>query len=203
MRTSLMEKVLGEQWQELPEVIRTHYDLPMNRQASVLVEGAMDIGHPIRAWPLIAASRLAGALVPAGRGVSVHVLKSTREGSGTLYWNRSLHYPDGRMATFLSTMEYIGENHLIEYTNHGIGIRMDVTVEEGELVYRSRGYACRRLSGRFTVPDGLLLGSAEIRERAISANQFELDFRIWHPLLGHIYRYGGVFTLSQAEKVAA
>ena len=69
------------------------------------------------------------------------------------------------------------------------GLRLRVTVEAGCLVYRSQGH------GLFRPPiaDALFLGRATIIEKAISENEFELDFRIQHSLFGETYRYGGIF----------
>jgi Domain of unknown function (DUF4166) len=65
------------------------------------------------------------------------------------------------------------------------------------LVYRSNGHLWQVGKLRIPIPDVLFLGHAIITETAISENQFQLNFRITHPLFGETYRYGGAFQLQK------
>jgi hypothetical protein len=93
-------------------------------------------------------------------------------------------------------MEYQQGNELIEFVGFGFGLYLKLTVENDMLVYRSNGHLWQIGKLRIPIPDMLFLGHATILETAVSENQFELDFKIKHPLFGVTYSYGGVFNLN-------
>jgi hypothetical protein len=93
------------------------------------------------------------------------------------------------------------QNHeLIEYVQFGFGLRLKVSVENGNLVYRSNGHIWQCGSLRLTFPDWLVLGVATIIETPISDQQFELDFSIKHPIWGKSYWYSGVFHYCEEDR---
>jgi hypothetical protein len=64
-------------------------------------------------------------------------------------------------------------------------------------------YYCRVNSlDRFhlSLPEWLFLGHTTIIERAVSDSEFEMDFRLTHPILGRIYRYAGRFRTTLSVK---
>ncbi|MFZ2725048.1 MAG: DUF4166 domain-containing protein [Methylococcaceae bacterium] len=186
-----MQRVLGEQWRQLPIAIQRHYQLT-DGQISLL-EGKMNIRYPVLLFPLIWIIHLFGGLVLwRGNGVNTQVKKMAGHNE-LLYWQRRVDYIDGNSDYFNSQMLYIADHEVKELIGFGFGLRLAVNVINGDLVYRSLGHYWQ--CGKFSIiiADYLLLGTAIITEHALSENSFYLDFKIEHPLWGETYSYCGEF----------
>ena len=192
--TSLMERALGNDWHALPTVIQRHYQLSQSGNISSAVHGTMYVKYPIFAKPMVLLARLMGALLDIkSKDLEATVNKWITPDSPTLFWRREIQSPNGKTTIFASQMEYQGDNELIEFVGFGFGIRLNISVENGQLIYLSNGHLWR--CGLFTIPipDVLFLGHATIIEKPIDKEHFELDFKIVHPLFGLTYQYGGLF----------
>jgi len=193
----LLQKVLGADWDKLPPVIQRHYSTSSNRSTCVI--GNMDIGYPSYLLPMISLIHLCGGLVlKRGNRIKSIVEKTSCEKNNTLFWSRTLTYPDNKKDYFFSKMIYLQDHELIESVRFGFGLRLKVSVENGKLVYRSNGHIWQCGKLRLTFPDWLVLGSATIIEIPTANQQFKLDFSISHPLLGLTYWYRGIFQYSQS-----
>lgn len=190
MSQSLMQNVLKEDWQRLPEVIRKHYLLTGDGQSRL--EGVMAIDYPRYLYPIVWLIHMFGGLV-LWRGATVRAEVDKTAAGGILHWKRTLTYPDGKVDYFCSQMHYAGKNRLIETIGFGFGLTLQVTVDNGDLLYRSAGHFWRCGRFKLNIPDWLLLGSATIREHAVSNDAFYLDFTLTHPLWGISYCYWGNF----------
>ena len=197
----LFQQILGKDWDKLPEVIRRHYRLPSGNILQNRVSGTMAIDYPWFVTPILKMIRLFGGLIDAkGTNNAVTVDKQVDpDRPDCIFWRREIIPPDGATIVFASRMEYQQANELIEFIGGGFGLHLKLTVENGRLVYRSNGHLWQVGNIRIPVPDVLMLGHATITETAVSDNEFELDFRIRHPLFGDTYRYGGLFKISQPE----
>lgn len=185
--SSLIEKALGADWEQLPEALRAHY-----RDGTATDRGHLDIEFPrfMRpAWWLL--HRL-GALID-GPGRAVETVVEKRVDGQRQYWHRRLRYADGYCVRFNSF--WVGEegNEVTEYVNSWLGLRMAAWVEDGTLRYRGRHYVLKLGPWRLKIPCWLALGDAHIVENAIGENRFAMDFRLVHPLFGELFRYSGTF----------
>lgn len=179
----LLQKALGENWNKLPPVLRRHYTVP--RDSKTCLKGKMEIGYPDFLLPLISLIHLCGGLVSRrGEDIETQVEKSITTDNSELLWRRTLKYPDNKKDYFYSRMVYLKNNELIEIVKFGFGLRLKVSVENGNLVYRSNGHIWQCGSLRLTFPDWLVLGTATIIEIPVSEQQFRLEFSIKHPVLG-------------------
>jgi hypothetical protein len=198
MNTSLMQRVLGDDWAALPPVIQRHYQITLPQQA-ITVTGNMAIDYPYWLTPVIKLLRLFGALVDLkGEGLAVQVKKWRQTDPSVLYWQRQIQAADsGKQCVFASRMAWQQDHELIEMVGMGFGIRLKLSVEQGKLVYQSRGHLLQLGPLTLPIPDSLLLGHALITERALTEDTFQLDFRIVHPLWGKTYYYGGIFEVPK------
>ena len=117
--------------------------------------------------------------------------------SEAMFWHRSFHFPGRRPVLFRSRMEFLHDNRIVEFVRFRLGIRMDLSVEDGGLRYDSRGYMWKLGPLRLVIPDWLLLGKAVIRETPLSEDEFQVDFHIHHPWWGQTFGYRGRFRLSE------
>jgi len=199
MNISLMQRALGDDWAALPPVIQRHYQITAPQQA-ITVTGNMNIDYPYWLTPAIKLLRLFGALVDLkGEGLAVQVKKWRQTDPSILYWQRHIQAADnGKQCVFASRMAWQQDHELIESVGMGFGIRLQLSVEQGKLVYQSRGHLLKLGPLTLPIPDSLLLGHALITEQALSEDTFQLNFKITHPLWGKTYYYGGIFEVPKA-----
>ncbi len=189
---TLLQQVLGEDWHKLPPVIQQHYQLEDGQQNSLT--GSMTIAYPTYCFPLIWLIHLFGGLALwRGDNVQTRVQKTTT--ANTLHWQRIMTYSADICDYFRSQMYYFTDHEVIEMIGFGFGLRLKMTVHNGDLLYQSQGHFWQYGKLRVTLPDWLLLGTATISEHAVSADMFELNFTIKHPWWGETYSYRGCFHL--------
>ncbi|MGZ4970656.1 MAG: DUF4166 domain-containing protein [Methylobacter sp.] len=195
--TSLIQRLLGEDWAALPAVIQRHYQINEPGQA-IVVTGKMTIDYPHRLMPVLKLLRLLGALVDLkGEHMTVQVKKWRHTDPSILYWQRHIQAATGKRCLFASRMVWQQDHELIELVGMGFGIRLKLSVEQGKLIYRSHGHLLKIGPLTISIPDTLLLGHAVITEQALSEDSFLLDFQIVHPIWGKTYYYGGVFNVPK------
>ncbi|MGJ0485371.1 MAG: DUF4166 domain-containing protein [Methylomicrobium sp.] len=195
---ALMQRVLGEDWYELPAAIRSHYDITEPGK-STTVTGSMAIDYPGWLGPALKLLRLGNALVDMKGGpMAVQVKKWQDKDNSALCWHRDIQAEDGRRRLFPSRMVRHQDHELIEYVGMGFGIRLKVGIEDGRLVYRSSGHLLKLGPIVLPIADCLLLGHALISEEALTEDSFLLHFEIVHPLWGKTYSYDGVFKATAA-----
>ncbi len=195
MSMPLMQKVLGDDWQQLPELIQRHYRISDGQQSRLV--GTMEIGYPGYLFPLIWVIHLFGGLLLwRGQAARAEVDKAA-DANGELYWYRTMTYEDGKTDCFSSRMHYGADHELIESIGFGFGLRLSVSVVNGDLLYRGIGHFWQWGRICLNIPDCLLLGAASITEHAVSEDEFYLDFNIRHPWWGRSYYYRGRFRNSR------
>jgi len=188
----LLQKALSEDWHKLPAVIQRHYSIDSGSGSRL--KGCMEVGYPNHLLPLISMIHLCGGLVlRRGKAIETQVEKTTSNKNTALFWKRTLAYADNNKDYFYSQMLFLQKYELIEMVRYGFGLRLKVSVESGNLVYRSNGHIWQYRKLRLTFPDWLLLGRATIIETPVSDKQFSFDFSIEHPFWGKCYWYQGVF----------
>lgn len=188
----ILQKTLGTDWDKLSAVIQRHYRVTSN--SSTRIKGKMEIGYPTLLLPMIYIIHLFGGLVrKRGKDVLTEVRKNSSKQNTELCWQRILEYTGNKKDSFYSRMMYLNDHELIETIRFGFGIRFIVSVDDGNLIYRSNGYIWQCGEYQLTFPDWLLLGEAIIIERPITDQQFSLNFSFKHPLWGVSYWYKGEF----------
>ena len=191
----LFEQALGSSWQQLHPTVRRHYDLKSGDE--LLLEGTMsEVFHSMWVKPFILFGRLFGALVPyRDSNVPVEVHNLCQPGSNALHFRRIFFFPNRKPYPFVSRMEHLSGNEIVEFVRLGLGIRMKVSVSDGALHYATNGYLWRLGLLRLTLPDWLFFGSGVITERGVSDDEVELEFTLTHPLFGKSFRYAGRLRL--------
>ncbi len=70
---------------------------------------------------------------------------------------------------------------------------MAVHVKNNQLHYEGVNFVIKFGKLIMPIPEWLILGHTTIIETALNDNEFEMDFRLKHPIFGEIYRYSGRF----------
>lgn len=183
---SIMQQALGAQWEMLAPALRAHYMAAGNRDVGVL-----SIEYPKgMQWPLNFL-RLFGTLInQTAQNTPTQVSK--RMVGEQQVWQRRVELPE-RVLAFDSVWQYCGGNELIEYVKPFLGLKMAVSVREGNLYYEGRAYILKLGRLLIPIPEALVLGHTTIEEIGVDEEHFTMDFRLTHPLFGQIYRYSGRF----------
>lgn len=195
----VFKHILGNQWDELGEVIQKHYFLRPFSNDHICVTGLMgEINHSFLAKLLIPFGRLFGALVPyKGRKIPIEVYYHTKNENGNIYWDRVFMFPGKRPYHFRSFMQHAKNNEVVEYVRFGVGMRLKVTAEQGALVFRNAGYIWRVANISIPIPLHIILGTAYVEERPIDSTKFSMKMELEHPLFGMLFQYRGEFSLPE------
>jgi hypothetical protein len=136
----VIRQSLGEEWDQLDDAVKRHYDLVPGTDEEIILNGTMtEVYHSLIGKLFLMPGRLFGALVPyKGRNIPAQVRNWTAaSNSRAMFWYRTFYFPGRKPFIFQSCMEHLEGNELIELVRHGMGIRMRVRVEDGALVYES------------------------------------------------------------------
>jgi len=184
---SLMQIALADQWQQLPPALQAHYQPNDNSDI-----GQMDVEYPVYMQPYLSLLRLFGVLINR-RGENIPTTVEKHMQGNIQYWKRTICFSQDKTILFNSFWVHDGSNELIEYVNPFVGLRMSVHIENNELHYEGRNFVVRLRKFLLPIPEWLVLGHTSIVEAALSDDEFKMDFKLTHPLLGTIFRYSGKF----------
>ena len=199
MNVSVIQKALGEQWDNLGDSVKRHYDLAPGSDSQVTVVGTMDeVTHSLWAKPFILIAQLFGALVPyQGRNVPVTAKNWTQpDNLRALFWHRTFSFQGKQPYIFKSRMEHYQGDEIVEYVRFNFGVRMRLSEKDGSLVYKNMDYIWKLGKLTIHIPNWLTLGNADIIETPVSDTQFKMDFTMKHPLFGLMFRYRGSFSIE-------
>ena len=195
----VIRQALGQDWEKLHPAVRRHYDISAEGTDRLLLKGTMyEVDHATSIKPFIWVAQLFGALVPyRGKNLPVEVINSAHPERNTLFWERHFHFPGRKPFQFLSRMETVSGNEIVEYVRYNLGICMKMSERDGALHYSSCGYLWNLGPVKLRIPDWLLLGNAEIIEQGIDEKTIELNFTVQHPLFGRTFTYSGNFRMEE------
>lgn len=187
---SLMELMLGTDWDNLPPALQAHY-----RFGTTVEKGRMTIEYPKFMQPILSVLRIFGALINRAGQLIPTVVEKNVVGERQ-YWQRTITYADGKVVRFNSYWVPTDDNQLIEFVNPMLGLQMAPEVLNGQLHYRGVRFVLKLGSLLLPIPEWLALGHTSIVEVAVDETHFAMDFRMKHPLFGQLFRYSGVFEVT-------
>ena len=202
----VIERALGERWNKLDTIIKLHYGLTPGSDTRLYLQGTMrEVYHSKIGKLFLIPGRLFGALVPhKGNGIPTMVNNwTTRDDQHSMYWHRQLFFPNRDPVVFQSRMEHVRDNEIIEYVNYGLGIRLMTFTRNKALHFRSLGYVWKLGPLTLSIPNWMILGDAEIVEKAVSDRELFVDFNMIHPLFGRTFAYSGSFSIEKVEEGTA
>jgi hypothetical protein len=192
--------VFGADWSRLPLVLKTHYaNRPFCRDV-VVVEGLMRVETSWLMRLLGPILRMAGTLPPhAGENIPVTVTFRSEPDSRLFCLDREFRFPGRPPYRFLSRMEPVAGNEIIEWMRGGLGWRAAYSFASGKVRLDHRGYVLKLAGVVVPLPLEILIGRGEASEEALDDERFNMAMSIGHPLLGQVYGYSGVFTVREVR----
>lgn len=177
-------------WAALPLAVRARFI----EQPARTYEGEMAVRASAAGLLFAQLCRLIGTPLAPWRGenvgVGVHVWNQP---DGALVWDRTYRFA-GRKPVKVGSRKTVDWRGLAEVVRGGLGMALDVSVEEGSLHFRSRGYFWEILGLRLPLPELLTPGAAHVFHRDEGGGRFTFGLSFIHPWLGETFWQEGVFS---------
>lgn len=186
-----IEQALGEkQWQELNPDIKNRFT---NRSSS---RSLRYIGVVKRVYCSITGKLIARLLKPlellpdrCARDVAFDFL--IQRNKNGLLKQRRYYLEDTVPFTFRSV--FSSQPIIHEEFKAGLGMKLKLSVKNGNLIFRDDDYFWRFKNWRIPIPAWLSIGRFELVHRNIDRERFAVSIRIAHPLLGVLFYQHGEF----------
>jgi predicted DCC family thiol-disulfide oxidoreductase YuxK len=194
----IFKSVFGEQWDDLPVVMKKHYANHPYSTDKVIVEGMLDVQYrgPLRLLQPV--FRLLGTVpIVNEHNVAITVHFDSSPDSKTFGFNRQFHFREHRPYRFRTRMLQIDGNEMIEIMRFGLCWRFQYRWENDAVVLGHRGYALKLLGHLIPLPLHWITGRGDAIERAIDDDHFDMEVTLVHPWFGEIYRYAGRFKVTK------
>jgi hypothetical protein len=183
-------RILGARaWMSLTEKVRARFE----RVTPALYRGRMQttltlLGRAF-AWGLFPF----GAPLPVLTGdADARVLVSVRDGG--MSWTRITRGPFGLMFQVRSIKRPSQDGRLLECCAGGWTMLLDLSVEHGALVFRSRQFYWRMAALSIPIPVWITPGVAEVRHTDLGQGRFRFTLAFDHPWLGRTIFQDGIFA---------
>jgi hypothetical protein len=188
-RNDTIERIIGARaWASLPEAVRVRFA----RVEPALYRGRTDtrlsMTGRLFAWALFPF----GAPLPVFAGMSDALVKVGVKDGG-MSWTREYRGPFGLAFNVRSIKRPSSDGGLFECCAGGWTMLLDVSADQGSLVFRSRKFFWRWRALSVPLPVWLTPGIAEVRHTDLGAGRFRFTLTFDHPWLGRTVFQEGVF----------
>ncbi len=179
---------LGERaWHRLPAAVRRRFSRPLAEGEQIIYRGEVVEMALSRCGSLLAqVARVAGAPLPFTRdalGPCV-VVVTEAEALGGQIWSRSYPRPGAFPQVVHSAKRFAGPTGIEEFLGHGLVMRLAVSEEDGQLVFRSAGFAVEIAGRTWRLPHWLVPLSCTVTHRGETDERFSFTLSVEHRRLG-------------------
>ena len=203
----LFRKILGADWSRLHPDIQRRFasnpapGKPLLYHGSLVELRASRIGKILG---LISKPFIQGALMPYDDSdVPVDIQVYGKPGSPHIYKQRIYRLNGRKPIRFTSYMAESERGDVLEYVGLGLGMKLRLHVDGGDLHFTSDGYFWDVLGWRMPLPALLTPGTTYLRHCNEAPNRFNIRIEIRHALFGTTFVQAGVFQERKAEERAA
>lgn len=192
----IFKSIFGDDWDDLPEVMKRHYaNHPYSNQVTI-VEGKLEV---LCKSPLIWLSPLMKFLeqIPTlnQSNVPVVVRFESDLNSKAFHLNRRFNFAGRKPYVFHSRMLQVSKNEVVEIMKFGLAWKMRYSWDGEKVILAHKGYALSLLGHLIPLPLTLFMGKGYAEEYPIDDKTFEMVMHITHPWWGKIYEYKGRFEV--------
>lgn len=178
-------------WARLPQAVQYRFAVA---HADVTYHGRMDlrcsaIGHVYATLARV----LGGPLTHMNADAVPTTVRVSDNGHGGVVWERCFH-AERDERTVRSTKELGVDGGLLERTDGGLSMSLDVLEEAGTLVFRSRRFWLVWGRLRLPVPALLTPGTCRVVHTDLGGGLFRFMLSMVHPLWGETFHQSGVFA---------
>jgi hypothetical protein len=185
-----------EEWDALPAAVRRRFTKRLSGgKTAVYVGEVLETRLTLAGcvWAFLA--RLIGGPLPTSRDAHVPSVVTVTEDfvTGAQMWTRLYARRRGFPQVIRSSKQFSGATGLEECVGGGVGMALDVSVEDEALTFRSAGYFLKVASLRMAIPWWLTPGAMTIAHREIGEGRFTFTLDVVHPLFGTIIHQVAAF----------
>lgn len=180
-------------WSRLPAAVQHRFAVA---HADVAYEGRMDlrcsfVGHLYATLARV----LGGPLTHLNTHAVPTTVRVSDNGRGGVIWERRFHSgAAGQDRIVRSTKEIGADGRLLERTDGGLSMSLDVFEEAGALVFQSRRFWLVLGGLRLPVPAVLSPGTCRVVHTDLGQGLFRFTLSMVHPLWGETFHQTGVFS---------
>ena len=173
-------------WARLPPSLRRRFQA---RHSPATYQGSLTFECSAVGVAFALLSRVFRAPLTSFRGAEQSVTVHVRTVGHGIAWSRMVG------ARCIRSVKSAGPGgSVLERTDGGLGMVLDVSVEADALVFTSRRYFLAFGLWRLPIPSLLPPGRCRAEHRAVDERHFHFTLTMVHPLWGTTFRQTGVFT---------
>lgn len=198
-------RLLGpDAWRRLPQEVQRRFSSRPHGDAHVSYRGHVRIRMSPAGRLFAQVCRVLGTLLPPRAGLSVPVnVDLTDDADGGVRWTRRYEYPRSKPVTVASTKCIGAGGRLLEMVGRFFVMDLDVTEQDGSLVFTSTAYRLRLGGLRLKIPDALTPGTTTVAHTQVAGDLFRFTLRVHHRWLGETLLQEGLFQGFMTSRIAA
>ncbi|MBG6219918.1 MULTISPECIES: DUF4166 domain-containing protein [unclassified Janthinobacterium] len=198
----LFKKVMGTQWQALHPDIRRRFEKnpvpgqPLYYRGELSELTSSRLGK-VLGW--LTRPFIDGTLIPYDdHDFPVDIEVYSHTACPFIFKQRTYHLHGRAPIRFTSYMAESERGEVLEYVGMGLGMKLVLHVEDGNLHFTSDGYFWEIFGWRLPLPGVLTPGKTYLSHRNDTPQQFNIRIEIRHALFGTTFTQVGVFRESAA-----
>jgi hypothetical protein len=193
----LFKKILGPAWTALHPDIQRRFDKNPLPGKPLFYTGTLTelTCSRLGRWlGRLSGPFIQGALIPyEDRDFPVDIQVYSKPGCPHIFKQRLYRLNGRKPIRFTSYMAESARGEVLEYVGMGLGMKLVLHVEDGNLHFTSDGYFWHIGPWRMPLPDVLTPGQTFLRHRNNGANAFDIRIEIRHKWFGTTFTQAGVF----------
>ena len=180
-------------WMRLPAAVQRRF---ATAHHAASYAGALDLScSALGRCFAVFTSLFGGPLTTARCAEAPAVVRVYDDGAGGVVWERQLALPGRTGARVVRSTKHAGvDGTLIEQTDGGLAMELDVFEEGGALVFRSRRYFLALGGWHLPVPMALTPGVCRVEHRDEGDGRFRFTLSMVHPWWGRTFHQTGLFS---------
>jgi hypothetical protein len=188
-------------WARLPQAVQRRFGTD---HADATYIGRMDLHcSRIGRFHALLARFFGGPLTRTNAHSVPTTVRVYDNGRGGVVWERCFHRgAKGGERVVRSTKEVGANGGLLERTDGGLSMALDVFEEDGALVFLSRRFQLVLGRLRVTVPALLTPGVCRVTHTDLGQGLFRFTLTMVHPLWGETFHQSGVFVDPPCESAS-
>lgn len=196
----LIKQALGQDWDKLHADIRQRFTHTANElfyQGTMTRLWCSGFGKCLAylSYPLIK-----GALLPHRVShIPIKIKVFRQQGRSKIFKSRWYYIKPQQPICFTSAMLLDDQQHLIEYVGGGLGMYLQTSVQNEQLMFHSTGYFWQIAGYQFSLPAWLTPGETILTHQNVDARHFLVNIQITHCWFGLSFVQEGLFEESNKE----